>query len=71
MVESADSQPTDQTFEVFQTLSGRLDQELSKLDDTVKTKLPKVNQMLQRQKLAPIKAEPLKPEVKTSTTSQQ
>jgi hypothetical protein len=61
VVESADSAPTEQSYDVFQMLAGRVDQELNKLDSTVKTDLPRVNQMLQKQKLAPIKAEPLDP----------
>jgi len=42
-------------------LSGKVDEHLNALDNAVKTELPRVNQMLQRQKLAPIKAEPLDP----------
>jgi photosystem II stability/assembly factor-like uncharacterized protein len=62
VVESADAAPTEQSFEVFQVLSSQLEQQLNKLDATVKKELPAVNQMLQKQRLAPIKAEPLKPE---------
>jgi photosystem II stability/assembly factor-like uncharacterized protein len=65
VIESADTQPTEQSGEVFQMLSDRLNVELSKLDTTVKTKLPQVNQLLQKQKLPPIKAEPLDPKAKT------
>jgi photosystem II stability/assembly factor-like uncharacterized protein len=61
VVESADMPPTDQSLDMYQMLSGRLEAELSKLDTAVKTKLPHVNQLLQKQKLEPIKAEPLKP----------
>lgn len=61
VVESADVRPTEQEYSVFRTLSGRLDDQLSKLDATVKSKLPPANQALQRQKLEQIKAEPLKP----------
>jgi len=61
IVESGDMPPTDQSVDIYQMLSGRLEAELSKLDTAVKTKLPQVNQMLQKQKLPPIKAEPLKP----------
>ncbi len=43
-------------------LAGKIDEQMKKLDTTVQKDLPQVNQMLQRQKLAPIKAEPLKPE---------
>ena len=35
--------------------------QLAALDNTVKTRLPQVNALLQKQKLAPIKAEPLDP----------
>jgi len=62
VVESADTEPTDQTYEVFQIMSGRLAEQLDKLDTTVQKELPQVNGLLQKQKLAPIKAEPLKPE---------
>jgi hypothetical protein len=61
VVESADTVPTEQSGEVFQMLSGKVDEHLNALDNAVKTELPRVNQMLQRQKLAPIKAEPLDP----------
>ncbi|HEY6212679.1 MAG TPA: hypothetical protein VIW45_10355, partial [Vicinamibacterales bacterium] len=57
VVESADTRPTEQTYSVFRTLSNSLDEQLSKLDAAVKTKLPAVNQQLQRQKLDPIKAD--------------
>lgn len=59
VVESADSAPTSQSVEVFQVLAGQVDQQLTTLDTTVKVELPRVNQMLQRQRLAPIKPEPL------------
>jgi hypothetical protein len=61
VVESADTQPTEQSYEVFRLLSDQLTAQLAKLDATVKTKLPQVNQMLQRQKLQPIKPEAAKP----------
>jgi len=60
IVESADAQPTDQTYEVYKVLADQLNQQFGNLDAAVKTDLPKVNQLLQRQKLAPIKAEPAK-----------
>jgi hypothetical protein len=49
---------------VFRTLSNGLDEELGKLDTGVKSKMPPVNQLLQRLKLDPIKAEALKQESK-------
>jgi hypothetical protein len=70
VVESADTRPTEQTYSVFRTLSNHLDEQLAKLDAAVKTKMPQVNQQLQREKLDPIKAEPLKTDTKTETTPQ-
>ena len=49
VIESADVRPTEQAYSVFRTL-----------DTGVKGKMPPVNQLLQRLKLDPIKAEPLK-----------
>jgi photosystem II stability/assembly factor-like uncharacterized protein len=62
VIESADVRPTEQAYSVFRTLSNALDEQLGKLDTTSKTRMPPVNQLLQRLKLDPIKAEPLKPE---------
>src|SRR4051812_30097674 len=62
VIESADVRPTEQAYSVFRTLSNGLDEQLGKLDSNVKGKMPPVNQLLQRLKLDPIKAEPLKPE---------
>ena len=61
IVESADAPPTDQTYEMFKLLSSRLKEQMTRLDTAVQKELPEVNRMLQRQRLAPIKAEPLKP----------
>jgi photosystem II stability/assembly factor-like uncharacterized protein len=61
VVESADTPPTDQSYEVFKLLSDRLNLQLSTLDAEIKTKLPRVNQLLQKQKLSPIEAKPLDP----------
>ena len=61
-VESADAPPTDQTYEMFKALSPRLDEQMTRLDTAVQKELPQVNRMLQRQRLAPINAEPLKPD---------
>jgi hypothetical protein len=47
---------------VFRTLSNGLDEQLAKLDTRVKGQMPPVNQLLQRLKIDPIKAEPLKPQ---------
>ena len=64
VVESADSAPTAQSGEIFNMLAGQVDQQLSTLDTAVKVELPRVNQMLQRQRLQPIKPEPLDPNKK-------
>ncbi|PYQ92784.1 MAG: glycosyl hydrolase, partial [Acidobacteria bacterium] len=61
IIESADIRPTEQTYTVFRTLSNRLDEQLTKMDTSVKTSLPPVNQLLQREKVDPIKAEAAKP----------
>jgi len=65
VIESADVKPTEQAYAVFRTLSTRLDEQLGKLDTTSKSRMPPVNQLLQRQKLEPIKAEPLRVETVT------
>jgi hypothetical protein len=59
VIESADVRPTEQAYSVFRTLSARLDEQIAKLDAAVKTRMPAVNQQLQRQQLDPLKAEPL------------
>jgi hypothetical protein len=64
IVESADVKPTEQTYSMFRSLSNRLDEQLGKLDSAITTKMPPANQLLQRQKLDPIKKEPLKAEEK-------
>jgi hypothetical protein len=61
VIESADIRPTEQTYTVFRTLSNRLDEQLARMDTSVKTTLPPVNQLLQREKIEPIKAEAAKP----------
>jgi len=61
IIESADIRPTEQTYTVFRTLSNRLDEQLTKMDTSVKTTMPPVNQLLQREKVDPIKAEAAKP----------
>jgi hypothetical protein len=68
VIESADVRPTEQAYSVFRTLTNRLDEQLGKLDTASKTRMPPVNQLLLRQKLDPIRAEPLKIEpAKTSS----
>jgi hypothetical protein len=62
VIESADVRPTEQAYSVFRTLTNALDEQLGKLDTHVKGQMPPVNQLLQRLKLDPIKAEALKPQ---------
>jgi hypothetical protein len=69
VIESADVPPTEQTYSVFRTLAGQLDDQLAKLDAAVKTNLPQINQQLQRQKLEPIRPVPLKVEPAKAVTS--
>ena len=38
IIESADVRPTEQTYSMFRTLSNRLDEQLQKLDTTVKAR---------------------------------
>jgi hypothetical protein len=70
VIESADVKPTEQAYSVFRTLANALDEHLGRLDTATKTKMPPVNQLLQRQKLDPIKAEPLKIDAAKASTSQ-
>jgi len=70
VIESADVRPTEQAYSVFRTLSNGLDEQIGKVDTGVKTKMPPVNQLLQRLKLDPIKAELLKPETPKPATPQ-
>jgi hypothetical protein len=71
VIESADVRPTEQAYSVFRTLSNGLDEQLGRLDTNVKGKMPPVNQLLQRLKLDPIKAEPLKTEAPKTAPSPQ
>jgi hypothetical protein len=45
-------------------LAGQVDQQLTSLDTAVKVEIPRVNEMLKRQKLDPIKPEPIDPKKK-------
>jgi photosystem II stability/assembly factor-like uncharacterized protein len=53
-VESGDSRPTAQSYEVFKELSGRLDKELARLDALVKGDLAAFNKQLNAARLEPI-----------------
>src|SRR5206468_6556258 len=56
IIESADIRPTEQTYTVFRTLSNRLDEQIAKMDGSVKSTMPPVNKLLQREKYDDIKA---------------
>lgn len=62
VVESSDNKPTDQTYVVFKELSAKLDAQMQKLQQSLKTDLPRVNAALKREKAGEIdpnkKAEP-------------
>ncbi len=64
IIESADARPTDQSREVFKMLSDKLDVQVSKMDAIIKTDLPKLVAMLQKQKLDAVTVTPLKTDTK-------
>jgi photosystem II stability/assembly factor-like uncharacterized protein len=51
VIESADNKPTDQSVEVFNELSAQLDAQLQKMQQTLKTELPRLNAALKREKI--------------------
>jgi photosystem II stability/assembly factor-like uncharacterized protein len=64
VIESADARPTDQSREVFKMLSDKLDVQLAKMDAIIKTDLPKLIVLLQKQKLDTVTVTPLKTDTK-------
>jgi hypothetical protein len=54
VIESADSKPTDQSYTVYNELTGELDKQLQRLNTTLRTELAQMNAALKREKLAPI-----------------
>jgi hypothetical protein len=54
VVESADHKPTDQTYAVFKELSAKLDAQLQKLQQSLKTDLPRLNAALKREKIGEV-----------------
>lgn len=54
VVESADSKPTAQSYEVFTELSRALDAQLATMKKTLDADLPRLNNALRREKLAPV-----------------
>ncbi|MBV9110420.1 MAG: glycosyl hydrolase, partial [Gemmatimonadetes bacterium] len=61
VIESAESAPTRQTYEVFEDLSRRIDVQLNALNALVATDLPRLNTLLAAQHLPPVRAEPQHP----------
>lgn len=51
IIESADHRPTDQTYQVFDELSKELDAQLAKMNEVLKTELPRLNAALRREKV--------------------
>ena len=64
VIESADARPTDQSREIFKMLSGKLDAQIAQMDAIIKTDLPKLVALLQKQKLEGITVTPLKTDTK-------
>ncbi len=54
VIESVDGKPTDQTYDVFSLLEGRLVVQLDKLRQIVATDVPSFNQLIQSKGLTPI-----------------
>ena len=54
VIEAGDGKPTDQSYSVFKELSGRLDEQLAKLDSVLKADLPPFNKEIARKKLTPV-----------------
>jgi hypothetical protein len=59
LVEGAESRPTDQSFEVFDVLSGQLDTELEQMNLIIQQDLARLNELLRELGLDPIDAERL------------
>jgi photosystem II stability/assembly factor-like uncharacterized protein len=55
VVESSDGKPTDQSYAVFTDLSARLDEQLAKLAEIVKTNVSAFNKEMQKRKLEAVK----------------
>jgi photosystem II stability/assembly factor-like uncharacterized protein len=58
VVESADNKPTDQSYTVFKELSGKLDAQLQKMQETLKSELPRLNAALKREKIPEVDPTP-------------
>jgi photosystem II stability/assembly factor-like uncharacterized protein len=58
-VEGAESRPTDQSYQVFETLSGQLDTELQQMDLIIQQDIARLNELLRELGLDPIDTERL------------
>ena len=59
LVEGAENRPTEQSYTVFETLSGELDQELEQMNLVIRQDLARLNELLRELGLDPIDAERL------------
>jgi hypothetical protein len=55
VIEAGDGKPTEQSHAVFKELSGRLDEQLAKLDAIVKTDVPALNKEFAKRKIESVK----------------
>jgi hypothetical protein len=53
-VDSADSRPARQSYEVFDKLSGELDEQLTRLDGLVQEQIASFNHLIQDAQLPPV-----------------
>ena len=67
VIESAESAPTRQTFEVFEDLSRRMDVQLAALNAAVANDLPRLNALLAAQHLPAVRPEPQRPAATPAT----
>jgi len=58
-VQGAESRPTDQSYEVFEVLSGALEQELEQMTLIIQQDLVRLNELLREFGLEPIDADRL------------
>jgi hypothetical protein len=66
VIESAESAPTRQTYEVFADLSRRIDVQLAALNAVVTTDLPRLNALLRAANLPEVRPEPQHPAPETA-----
>src|SRR5690606_41969816 len=57
LIERGEYRPTDQMYEVFESLSGRLDEELNALNLIIATDLAELNRLLEQNGLEQVRAE--------------